>query len=92
MQELEEEEREELVTEVAQNMYSGDTSLTDAKRVRLEHCLKRKWAINWLDGMEDGIGFELTNLERVVQQVSACMALVDNATTDNPDALPDDLT
>lgn len=92
LEEMEEEEREELVAEVAQNMYSGDSQITEAKRVRLEHCLKRKWAINWLEGMEGGLNFELTGLERVVQQITACMALVDNATTDNPEALPDDLT
>jgi len=91
LSELDEEEKEEIYPVIAESIYPADDTLTNAKQARLEMCLKRRWSNNWIDALSDTIGFEYNELEKLTQQTEACISLTENATTDNPDNLPEAL-
>lgn len=88
IEDMTDEEEKQLNAEIARNYYSGDSELQKAKRVRMETCLNERWSNNWIDGMQEGLGFEFRKIEQMAQKASACKALVKNATTDDERQLP----
>lgn len=91
LSDMDEDEEEQLRAEVASNIYGGTTTIQNAKEARLERCLNESWSNAWIDGFQKQIGFEYTDLETVALQTKACVSLVENATSDDSQQLPESL-